>query len=249
MKISQSLVRDISDPDVCGRYIHFKYVLGEKTDPTDAMFNGLYFEWHLLGTVRDGKEPKFEPLKAGGKPKDQQDLDVLIFKAKNLMQSMGINIASGEKQLRLETDVLEGHLDLVTNDFQNPERKAIYDVKWTATKYDDRWNGWGDAQHDPNVRLQSSHYTYLYNQVRGEYIPFYYFIFGKIGWVRVIKTELTKQGLDQHINTLEFATTKLSYMAENGFPASPEFNKCQSCPFFLKCDKRAILPTVETIIF
>jgi len=68
MKLSQSFMLDslVSQSDLesnklkpayCPRYLKYKYVDGKKTEPTPAMLNGAYFEWHLLGTNRDGIEP------------------------------------------------------------------------------------------------------------------------------------------------------------------------------------------------
>lgn len=213
------------------------------------MFYGQYFEWHLLGAVRSGIEPKFSEKLNGEDRKAKVQLDELILKAKMIMAISGINIPSGEKQLRLETDTLEGHLDLVTNDFQNPGAKAIYDVKWTATKFDDRWNGWADPENDPNVKLQALQYIKLYKDVRGDWVPFYYLIFGKSGWVRYIKVVATENGIKSHVLTLENATGILAEMANTGFAAKPEFNKCQSCFFASECDKKSLLPAVEKIFF
>jgi hypothetical protein len=68
VNISQSLIKDIaivnsSDPKEiikpahCPKWIKFKYVLGMETKTTDAQLYGQYFEWHLLGATRGGKEP------------------------------------------------------------------------------------------------------------------------------------------------------------------------------------------------
>lgn len=250
MLISQSLIKDTLPLDVCPRFIHFRYIQRIKTQPSDAMFKGLYFEWHLLGTVRDATEPIYERLKGGGKPEVQLQLDSIIFKAEQVMIRAGIDIARGEKQLHIETDTLEGHLDLVTNDFQKPGGKAIYDVKYTDTKIDDRYNGWGDAENASAVRLQAMHYVILYHQKYGVYLPFYYLVFGKSGWVRFIRIRISDEApILQHMGTIEYVVRKLTDMGANGWKATPEFNKCTACQFNAICDSKAMIPKVEMIVY
>lgn len=249
LKISQSFIKDALTDDPCPQFLKFKYVDGMDTIPSTNQFYGLYFEYHLLGGCRGGKEPQYEPLKGGGKPKPIQDVDVVIAQAKSIMQRMGINISGGQVQAMLETDSEKGALDLFTDDFLRPERKAVYDVKFTETKVDDRWHGWGDVENDPNARIQPRHYVKLAKDALGldYYPPFYYFVFGKSGWVRVIKVEITEEGLEAHKAMTELARTKANSWASKGWKAAPEYNKCTDCAFNLICTSRASLPTVEII--
>lgn len=66
---SQSFIKDALktrslDPKIqitanyCPQFLKLRYIDGLQTKPSDAMLYGQYFEWHLLGATRDGKEPK-----------------------------------------------------------------------------------------------------------------------------------------------------------------------------------------------
>lgn len=250
MKISQSFYKDANKhvgPGGCLYFMYLRYVKGLDTPPSDAMFMGLYFEWHLLGAVRSGKEPIFERGVKGQKLKPQLDLDIQIEEARALMTKMGVNLKDGQTQVRLETDTLVGHLDLVTNDYMNPSRQAIYDVKWTATKEDDRWRGWADPEEMEDIKIQARHYILLYKEVLGNYVPFYFFVFGKSGWVKVVKVQVMQESIELHLQQLEKARLHLEDFHGKGWPASPEYNKCRSCPFYKICDKKTLLPVAEII--
>lgn len=252
MKISQSLIRDLWDVDVCPRFIHFKYIEKRHAEPTDAMLKGLYFEWHLLGAVRSGIEPVFKRLDGGGKSQIEKDMEQAVFRAKNILIRAGIRVDDkAQVQVHLETEATEGHLDLITNDFQKPGKLAIYDTKWTDTKIEDRYNmGWADAENKPEVKLQAVHYIKLYYDLYGVYLPFYYLIFGKSGWVRFIQIRISDEGvIAEHELKMANAVNILTNMGNSGWKAKPEFNKCIACPFYEICDSRALLPRVELITY
>ena len=44
MKTTQSLIKDILPEDFCPHYIHLKYNVGARTEPTEAMKNGLFLK-------------------------------------------------------------------------------------------------------------------------------------------------------------------------------------------------------------
>jgi hypothetical protein len=60
LKISQSLINDLTDANMCPKHIKFKYYEGKERIQSDAMFAGNYFEFHVLGDTRDHNFPVFE---------------------------------------------------------------------------------------------------------------------------------------------------------------------------------------------
>jgi CRISPR/Cas system-associated exonuclease Cas4 (RecB family) len=254
MSISQSFIKDSMGSDVCPKYIEYRFVKRIELDPTPAMLKGKYFEWHLLGATRDGEEPKFEPLVRGRKmengemdkrPAAQLEMDELVAYAREVLKTVGLDTSSGEKQIRITTDGMDGHIDWITKDITDPERQAIYDVKFTETAFDDRWQGWADFESKWDAKLQAAHYTILYFAKYGKYLPFYFLVFGKSKWCRIIKVHLTQNGVDQHATKLADAEIRFEKWTEQGFPASPEFNKCMACGYNGICPHRAIKPTIE----
>lgn len=286
------LPKDVALPQWCPRYLKYKYVDGIKTDPTDAMLNGLYFEWHLLGATRGGKEPILprigvkdqRPPKSAAKTKmidyllskkmivpntatteelfnliqkmpvdlsagepstNKTKLDQIIKLAKTILPMMGLDPEKGDKQINLFTDEKSGNIDWLTNDIENPERKAIYDVKYTETKQDDWRNGWGDITTKEDAKVQASHYTMLYKEKHGEWVPFYFLIFGKDGWIKIIKMVMTETGLTVYNIAFSRAKELLEKFVKSDWKARPAFNRCLDCPFSEVCDQRALLPQVE----
>jgi len=265
VKYSQSYIRAALDVDACPAALKFKFIdkIKEKEDDETrtAKFNGRYFEWHLLGATRDGMEPVFRPNEKARytvgplgekipdyRPKEELDLIELIQYAKTVLKNMGLNPAEGEKQLKIQVGDKEGHLDWVTKDFQQPERKAIYDVKWTGTKVDDHFNGWADFSRMDGERFQATHYIKLYKEAHGEYIPFYFIVFGKSGWIRVIKVILTDSGAVWHNTTMINAREKTAQFEARGWPERPAFNKCIKCGYLEHCKNPAIKPDVEVFL-
>lgn len=358
VKMSQSLIKDLLKtrsidqkvtitPQYCPQYIKFKYVDGLKTKPSDAMLLGSYFEWHLLGAVRDGIEPKLprinirdrrpskssskntmfeyimdkapdaiikgtgkridlKPSSSASKPKlieyiaskgvlipekstkeelyeiilnmpddlgepeiTQEDLfsfiqtlpedlsegdissqqsimDLVIENARNILSYMGLDVEEGEKQVRLQTDKEIGHLDWVYKDLEDPKRLAIYDVKFTKTKYDDWRNGWLNPDEKEDAKIQALHYIYLHYENTGEWIPFYFLIFGEDGYIRVIKFEVTKDTYSLHLDLIYQCHEWFSEIKRSKFKAKPEFNRCLKCDFNDVCKFRANIPQIET---
>lgn len=187
-----------------------------------------------------------EDWSAGEPNKAQETLDQIISIARQVLLLMGLDTAEGEKQVRLETDELVGHLDWITKDFQRPERMALYDVKWTETKVDDRWNGWGEFDNKLQAKTQATQYTRLYHAVHGVWVPFYFLIFGKAGWIRVLKITVTEGGVATHEFQVEATKGKLQQFKRTKWKALPEFNKCINCPYTALCPERSVVPTVET---
>jgi hypothetical protein len=175
------------------------------------------------------------------------ELDLLVKQARRLLTDMGIDIKEGRKQVKLETAGESGHVDLIAKDFQNTKRLALYELKYTETKFDDRWKGWANFEDMWGERFQAVHYINLWRQVStgNLWCPFYFLVFGKSGWVRVLKIELTQDGLNQHEHTVNYSRERLQKYLETGWTAKPEYNRCQECPYIGICKEAAKLPAVE----
>lgn len=262
--ISQSFLKDVNKA-LCPKYLYFKHVKGMETPASEQMNKGKYFEHHLLGACR-GEVPTFETLKNGNLSQTQKDLDGMVEYAKKVMQDLGVDIANGQTQLRIETDLFVGHLDLVTTDFQNKERKCIIDVKFTNTGVDDRWNGWGGVETGGDngtpqyndAKIQALQYVKLYKDKFGEILPFYFFIFGESGkdnltgekkkWCRVLKFVLhTGVMFDYEEKQLVQLQRTLEFFNSTNWAAKPEYNKCLHCAFRSICTDKAKTPEIERI--
>jgi hypothetical protein len=246
LPISQTLIKDVIPVDACPLFVYYRHVEHKPTMQSDLMLQGNYFEHHVIGACRDGKEPVIPKLTKGGMSAEEKVLVERIAFAKDLLERLGVDVAGGEKQVEILTDEkLLGHIDLITNDFQQPDRKAIYDLKWTATKYDDRWNGWADFEHMVDQHIQARHYVLLCYLKYGVFMPYYFLVFGKSGWVRIIKVLVTRESMIFHERHIEQTNNRLLQWEEAGWPAVPDFKKCMDCDYHMECPHAALLPTVE----
>jgi uncharacterized protein YeeX (DUF496 family) len=217
MNISQSLMNNVFSVN-CPQAIKLRYIDKVQTEQSEAMKRGLYFEWLLLGQSSQ-EAPQLEKLKNGGKSQAEKDIEELAGIAKKTLELLGINMEYIQPQMRLEVDGMSGIIDMVANDIENPDRMAIYDVKYTETKYDDRWNGWADLENKLDSKRQARHYIHLYHLKHGVYLPYYFLVFGKSGWCRVIKCVMTSESLNLHVQEVSTVRTNLYSWERLKWPA------------------------------
>lgn len=363
VKISQSLMKDIYatrsvdpkeivKPKHCPRHLKYKYVDGLETVPSDAMLDGKYFEWHLLGATRNGIEPilpkinvrDLRPTKSASKnamfdyimskapdaiikgtgkradlkpkasasirelhdyvfnnggrlpegkvtkpqlfeiieqlpenlgepeittddlfayiqtmPEDwsegsmsqrEIDLQVAIHNAKIILKHMGIPVDQGEKQVFIQNGDECGTIDWITTDIQDKNKNALYDVKFTNTQVDDWRNGWGDPYTKEDAKLQATHYVNISKKNTGTYAPFYFLVFGKSGWVKVLRYRIgDEHTIALHEVSVDEARKAVKEFEKNNWPAKPSFNRCLACDFQELCEERSLLPEVEEIYY
>lgn len=200
------------------------------------------------GTVAELKEKvKFMPTDEipGEKAKPFRDCDKNIEHARQVFERLGLKIEEGKSQEDLQSELLSGAIDHINKDLQNPEKLANYDLKWTATKEDDRWNGWGDPESMEDAKIQAVHYTLVSYEVFKEWRPFYFLVFGKDNWVKVIRFKITQEAMEQHKARIKHTADKVREYALNDFKGTGSFNKCVSCPFYEVCEDKATIPQIE----
>lgn len=295
MKITQSLIKAIQDPNHCPKQIYYSFVEGlEVNDPTEPQLIGRYFESELLGACRGGEKqkPKMIGIKSKKPSKHQSkkikleylhskgvtnldnltseelffeiakmpddytegekasayiDCDKLIEFARSVFDKLGINLSEGESQFRLESEFLVANIDHVNTDLVDSSIKANYDLKWTATKEDDRWNGWGDPESKLDAIIQAAHYTLTSYEVYGEWRPFYFIIFGKDKWVKIIRYKFTKDSIQKHKERIAYTASKIKEYAKTKYKGVGTLNKCVSCRFYEVCSDKSTIPEIETI--
>jgi len=245
MNISQSLMNAVLSKN-CAYAIDLQYNQKVERETSETMKRGNYFEWLVLGkSLSDA--PQLEKLKSGAKSQAEKDIDDLAEVAKTTLKHLGLNMEDATSQLRIEVQGMSGVIDFVTNDIQDKKRQALYDLKYTETKYDDRWNGWADFERQVDYKRQAKHYIFLWYLVNKEYLPFYFVVFGKSGWCRVIKCVLTQESLDVHVEEVSMVKNLLEQWSKAGYPANPDYEKCADCRVSEHCQYKKIIPDVETV--
>ena len=247
MKISQSLIKEVLKQDHCPKQIYYSFIRGKDLlEPSENMILGRYFESELLGACRGGEKQEARMIKTG-KAKPFADCDDLVAFARKTLKSLGLDVNQGESQLEVESETLKGAIDHRNKDIKDPTRKANYDVKWTATKEDDRWNGWGDPETKDDAIIQAAHYTLVSYEETGEWLPFYFLVFGKTKWVKLLQFVLTEEAIEQHKSRIAHTSSVIREYATKSYKGTGSFNKCQSCLFISHCPDRTLKPEIETI--
>lgn len=246
LPISQSLMNDVFD-NPCPKKIYYRWIQKIPVEPSEVMKRGHYFEWLVLGGSTSDM-PQLEKLKSGAKSQAEKDLDELAGVAKKTIELLGIDLSKAKVQQRLESDGLSGVIDMVANDIEEPSRRAIYDLKYTETRYDDRFNGWADIESRMGSKRQAKHYIHLWHKIYGEYLPYYFLIFGKSGWCRIIKCVLTNDSLEIHLKDIDVVRAMMYNWDKADWPANPVYEKCKDCPYASVCDSWKFTPEIEVAI-
>ena len=193
--ISQSGVRDFYDPDYCQIKWEENYINGYKNKPSPAMLDGLIFESLVIGESMGGRKYEIPKLKNGKPSKRELDLMKLSEFAKETMRDLEIELIEIQPNWKVED--LTGHPDAIITYKGN---KAIMDLKYTGVREDEscRWNpfAWSDLKYK-DFR-QALHYVEMYYLMHGEYLPFFYLVFGKSGWVKFISIDITSSAMDDY---------------------------------------------------
>ncbi|WP_027380800.1 hypothetical protein [Chryseobacterium daeguense] len=183
----------------------------------------------------------------GEKTKAFLDCDNLILFAKDVFNKIGLDISKGKSQVELKSKTLSGNIDHENEDLQDKTKIANYDLKWTATKEDDRWNGWGDPENDIDSEIQAAHYSLVSYEKTGKWRPFYFIVFGKDKWVKIFQFKLTHDAIDRHKERISHTASIIREYAENNYKGNGSFNKCISCPFYDICEDKSTTINIETI--
>lgn len=199
-------------------------------------------------TVKDLDEKlKYEPAEYvnGDKLQSYKDLDEIVNFAKEVCTRIGLDLDKGESQADLQSETLKGAIDHINKDLES-DILANYDVKYTDTKEDDRWNGWGNPEDKFDAQLQAIHYTLLSYEIFNEWRPFYFLVFGKDKWVKIIRFKITHTALDEHKIRISNVAETIREYSLNNYKGNGSFNKCIACPFNSICDDVNQKPEIET---
>ena len=201
-------------------------------------------------TVKELDEKlQFEPSEYvnGEKLTAYLDCDELVTYSKDVIKSLGIDLENGQSQLEISNELLKGTVDHRNNDIMNPDRLANYDVKWTATAEDDRWNGWGNPEDKHDAWTQAIHYSLISYDELGYYPSFYFLIFGKSKWVKVLRYRFNESQLEDHKNKIAYTASKIREYTEQNYKGNGSFNKCLKCDFNEICSDAKKVPEIQTI--
>lgn len=245
MNISQSLIKEVLDPNHCPRQIYMSFIEGhELKEASENMILGRYFESELLGSCRGGEKQPPKLIKGGEKASKYREVDEVVIFARGVFKSLGIIPIEAQKSII--ANGLSAAIDLVANDIEG-EQIANYDVKYTETKEDDKWNGWGSPEYKEDAIIQAAHYSLVTFESTGKWIPFYFLVFGSKKWVKVLRYRFDETSIEIHKKRIANTAATIKEYAMNNYKGVGKFNKCISCPFFKECPDASKKPEIEQI--
>lgn len=242
--ISQSMLTSFDDVTKCDIIFEQEYIKGKRLrEPSDAMLHGLFFEERLIGGTRDGEHIELPKLKSGKPSKVETDLLSLVEKSSEVMKRLKIEIIESQPEW-VHNDLI-AHPDLLA---EMDGQLCIVDIKLTGSKETEncRWNpfAWGENLEHKDY-TQAVHYVYMYHLITGDYLPFYYLVFGKSGWVKLIQVAIKGSTLIEHESRLNTLRTNLS-----NFKPQPikSYTICSKCPLSGTCASESSVPNLQTIV-
>jgi len=165
----------------------------------------------------------------------------LVTGENSIFDQLGVIIDQVQPELEADVDgfsfIMHPDLGALVN-----KKLAWIDIKYTDTKESDRFHGWGDLEAMDHT--QAKFYTWLWHKMTGDWIQFFYLVFGKDGWVKWIEVKFD----DATMAAFELEVMDVAKAVENWIPKPiGRFNTCQKCPFFDKCDKAQRVPEVTKL--
>lgn len=231
------------DPAFCPKQWKLDY-LDRKGVSSDAMEKGKYFEYLCLGATADGKPVQPVTVNKGKDLNaDYKAITELAKQFKEVTTDMGLEVL--QAQIYLETETKGGTLDFLGS---LNGRRCLVDLKYTETKEDERWSEFGWANPENKDLFQAAHYVKLWHETHNEWLPFYYLVFGKSGWVKFIQVIITSEYFEKVYEArINNYIDYVNQMQQSGYLANPEYNKCRKCGVSEYCNSKAKTPTVQKV--
>lgn len=239
---------------ICGKLFKAKYIdHSVEFLPTDAMKEGIYFEYLCTGALpRNNEIPQPEVNTKGELTPAYKRIKEASNLFKKVISHYKIKIDS--IGLVLEDENKNGIIDILAE--WNGE-KCIIDLKYSGL-LDDKWNnlGWNTEtlSTKDDLMIQGVHYKILAEDILGiKDIPFYYFVFNSKNPtdMKIIKQivqddrkYLHRTDIDKIKNELE----QLMYHPK-AFQPYPDYRQCKDCPLFSTCEQRAEVPLITEVYY
>ena len=260
-KISQSLIKsyvDYLNDKECGLLFKAKYIDKDPDsngEPTDAMKQGIYFEYLCTGALpKSGEIPEPE-MSYKGKANEKlsapyERIHRAVENFKKIIEHYKITIL--EVGMHLSHDNINGVIDIYAD--WNGE-KCFIDLKYSGL-IDDKWSetGWDlDTLHTKDsLMIQGVHYKLLAEKCLNiPDIPFYYFVFSSQDPdnIKIILQEVDESKKQSHVVAIHNVLGKIKNDMELGFRALPSLKRCNDCPIAFKCTSKVDYPTIDTIYY
>ena len=258
LKISQSLLKSLTkyaEKKECGLKIEAQYIDRIPSVSTPPQALGNWFEYVCTGAL-----PPYNPVIP--EPKMLKSGKLAVGYERMLKQVDNYNLALehyGVKVIHAGFDMAFGNItgtaDLIV---EIEGKKAIIDIKTTGL-FEDKWNeyGWstehltGGFRPKLTLLVQALHYKWLYKNIYGEDLDFYFWVFSTQNEhdFKIIKLNIEEELFEEHAQDIRAGLEFLMYSFENGFKAYPNISRCAKCYIKDNCKERMKVPVVSVVDF
>lgn len=260
MKISQSLIKSFYDyytDKECGIFFEERYIKKNpkaQKPPSEAMLAGIYFEYLCTGALpRSGEIPQPEMSYAGT---SRQKLSAPYQRAtesaeffKQIIKHHAIEIVEVGKVI--QSDITNGIIDILA---KWNGKYCIIDLKYSGL-YNDKWNemGW-EIESLPmkdSLMIQAVHYKKLWQEITGEEIDFYFFVFDSKNPknAKIIKADIDESRIAAQDVVISNTINGIAKAVERGFIPKPELERCNECPLNDECQYAIKYPNITTVSY
>lgn len=255
-KISQSLIKAFAQDGYCPMKLKVIYI--EKTHnliASEHMNRGVFFETLCLGSGVHGKTLNDLPrLKNGKKSVSQERIEDQAAQFQSTLINHKMKVLDKDVYLEYEYEdgiTLNGTIDFTSpiwDDTDGPIPKAIIDLKLTMNIYSQFGPYCWHFPHNMD-HTQAYMYSYLWREIHGEEIPFYYLVFDykPTPEYKIIK-KLTGKLEEYELKESIRRTVEKIYLHESkGYFTNPKSTNCKNCPLQNQCPDFTKAKKIQTV--
>ncbi len=258
LSISQSLLKALTkyaEKKECGLKVEALYIKGMKGITTDAQALGNWFEYKCTGAL-----PSYHPEIPVPKTLKSGKLSVAYERMLKQVENYNYaikhyNVTEMQTGVNMNWGNITGTADIIA---KVNGKKSIIDIKTTAL-FDDKWNdyGWntehlaGEFRPKLTLLIQSLHYKWLYKNIYGEDLDFYFWVFSTTNQhdFKIIKVNIEEDLYEEHANDIRMGLNYLMHNMKNGFNAIPNISRCAKCFLNETCESKVKVPEVSEVWF
>jgi hypothetical protein len=221
-----------------------------ESTPSDAMREGIYFEYLATGSLpRTGEVPEPDRTAKGELTSPYKRVKEAAEFFREIIAHHNIFIK--RTGYVISTSEMTGIIDIWA-DWNGED--VIIDTKYSGL-IDDKWNelGWETESltMKDTLMIQGVHYKMLAKEALGKDVPFYYFIFNSKDPrdMKIIRQEVDEDKFFFHKENVKKMRAAIQTDIEQGFKAYPDYRKCKDCPLFDSCSHAHKYPQIIPVYY
>jgi hypothetical protein len=257
ISIRQSTIKAFKKEDACPRKINETNITRSvESSPTASMMKGKIFESMCFDRDINNTSDMIPRLKNGNISVDYHRIiqQAKFFKEEFIKNyKLKINDSNLKLDVKYNEEItLVGELDIVgeilDTSYSEKPILAIMDMKLTGNLHS-QFGDFSWALPAAMDHTQAVMYTYLYKEVFGPKLPFYYLVFDykPKPEYKVIKKLVEQTDLDILFADIEKTAEKIKHYNKVGWEERPSFDVCKNCPLKDNCKSFANRTQIEVI--